>query len=219
MTLPADPGGICFDMDGVLVHSEAYWVETERTHILPTTAPDDEIPVAAITGRNFREVYPDLVAEYDVEISREEFEAMFETAAERIYGEQAHLLDGAHDLLSALSARGVPLALTTSSPRNWIGYVDDRFDLTGYFDAIVSAEDLDAPGKPEPHIYRRGARELGVPPESCVAIEDSAAGVEAATSAGLYTIGFGGDGDEAALGKADEVVTGGAELADVLLGS
>ena len=215
---PPDLGGICFDMDGVLVHSEAFWVETERTHILPTAAPNDEIPVAAITGRNFREVYPDLVAEYDVEVSRDEFEAMFKTAAKRIYSEQAHLLERAHDLLSALSERGVPLALTTSSPRNWIGYVDDRFDLTGHFDAVVSAEDLDQPGKPEPHIYRRGAKELGATPESCVAVEDSAAGVEAAASAGLYTVGFGGDGDERALEKADEVVSGGEELADVLFG-
>ncbi|WP_255198343.1 HAD family hydrolase [Halorarius litoreus] len=218
MSLPADIGGICFDMDGVLVHSEAFWVDEQRTHILPTAAPDDEIPVAAITGRNFREVYPDLAAEYDLAVSREEFEAMFEEAAVRIYGEQAPLLEGAHDLLSALADRGVPLALTTSAPRSWIDRVDERFDLTAHFDAVVSAEDLDAPGKPAPHIYRRGAAALGADPESCIAIEDSVAGVEAATAAGLYTVGFRGDGDETTLDGADEVVTGSEELAAFLLG-
>ena len=210
--------GVCFDMDGVLVQSEAFWVEEQRTSILPKTAPDDDVPVAAITGRNFREVYPDLAADYDVAISRDEFEMLFETAAERIYGEQAGLLPGAHELLSALESRGVALALTTSAPRSWIALVDERFDLLSHFDAVVSAEDFDGPGKPAPEIYERGAAALGVAPEQCVAIEDSTAGVDAATAAGLWTIGFNGDGDDADLTGADEIVTGPDELSTALLG-
>ena len=217
MAFPGDIGGVCFDMDGVLIQSEEYWVAEQRTHILPTTAPNDDIPVSAITGRNFRDVYPDLVADYDVEISRSRFEALFEAAGERIYGEEARLLAGAHDLLSALRTKGIPLALTTSSPHEWIGLVDDRFELLDYFTTVVSADDLDGPGKPAPDIYERGASELGVPPEACVAVEDSAAGVAAATGAGLYTIGFQGDGDEADLSAAHEVVSGADELRAALL--
>jgi HAD superfamily hydrolase (TIGR01509 family) len=215
---PGDISGVCFDMDGVLVQSEEYWVVEQRTHILPTTAPNDDIPVSAITGRSYREAYPDLVADYDVEISRSEFEALFETAGERIYGEEARLLPGAHGLLSALGAEGIPLALTTSSPHEWIGLVDDRFGLLDYFATVVSADDLDGPGKPAPDIYERGAAELGVPPDACVAVEDSASGVAAATGAGLYTIGFRGDGDEADLSAAHEVVSGIDELRAALLG-
>ncbi|QOS13533.1 HAD superfamily hydrolase (plasmid) [Haloferax gibbonsii] len=209
--------GICFDMDGVLVQSEEFWVEKQRTHILPTTAPNDDIPVSAITGRNYREVYDDLVGEYDVALSRREFEALFESAGECIYGEQARLLEGAHDLLSALSQRGVPLALTTSSPHHWIALVDERFRLTEHFDAVISTDDLDGPGKPAPGIYERGVAELDVQPEACVAVEDSRAGVEAATTAGLYTIGFRGDGDDADLTAADEIITGIDELRATLL--
>lgn len=209
--------GICFDMDGVLVQSEEFWVEQQRTHILPTTAPDDEIPLAAITGRNYAEVYPELDAEYDVAVTREEFETMFEETGERIYREQARLLDGAHELLTELTARGVPLALTTSSPRDWIALIDERFGLTDHFDAVVSAEDLDGPGKPAPGIYERGAAALGLGPGDCIAVEDSTAGVQAATGAGMWTIGFHGDGDEADLTEADEVVTGIEELRGVLL--
>lgn len=173
--------------------------------------------MSAITGRNYREVYGVLASEYDVEITRAEFEGLFESAAERIYGEQARLLEGTNGLLSALSARGIPLALTTSAPRDWIALVDDRFGLTEHFDAVVSADDFDGPGKPAPGIYERGAADLGVAPEACVAVEDSTAGVQAATAAGLYTIGFRGDGDEADLTVADEVVTGIDELRATLL--
>jgi HAD superfamily hydrolase (TIGR01509 family) len=212
-----DYDGVCFDMDGVLVQSEAFWVDEQRTHILPTTAPDDDIPVSAITGRNYREVYDDLVAEYDVAVSRAAFERLFEAAGERIYGEQARLLTGAHDLLAALRERDVPLALTTSSPHDWLSLVDDRFDLLAHFDAVVSADDVDR-GKPAPDIYERGAAELDVAPDRCVAVEDSTSGVQAAAAAGLYTVGFRGDGDDADLTGADDVVTGVDELRRTLVG-
>jgi HAD superfamily hydrolase (TIGR01509 family) len=209
--------GVCFDMDGVLVQSEEYWAEREREHILPTAAPDDEIPMSAITGRNYAEIYPELEAEYDLAVTREEFEALFEAAGEEIYAEHATLLPGAHDLFSELRDREVSLALTTSSPLDWIDLVDGRFDLRPYFDAVVSAETLDGPGKPAPDIYERGVAELGLGPETCVAVEDSTAGARAASRAGLYTIGFRGDGAEADLTVADEVVEGGEELRETLL--
>ncbi|WP_284010777.1 HAD family hydrolase [Haloarcula pelagica] len=212
------PPAVCFDMDGVLVQSEDHWVSIERDHILPTAAPDDDIPVSDITGRNFREVYPDLAAEYDVVISREEFEGLFEEAGERIYGEHATLLPGAHDLLSELREAGVALALTTSAPRDWIELIDERFDLLGQFDTSVSAEEIDGPGKPEPDIYERGATELGVDPSESWAVEDSTAGARAAVGAGMTTVGFRGDGDETDLSMVDHVAGDAAELRAVLLG-
>ncbi len=204
-------------MDGVLVQSEEFWVERQREHILPTAAPDDEIPMSAITGRNYAELYPELAEKYDLAVTREEFEALFEAAGEEIYAEHATLLPGAHDLLSALRERGVSLALTTSSPLEWIDLVDDRFDLRAYFDAVVSAETLAGPGKPAPDIYERGVAELGLSPDVCVAVEDSTAGARAASRAGLYTIGFRGDGADTDLAVADEVVEGSAGLRRALL--
>lgn len=213
------PQAICFDMDGVLVQSEDYWVERQRDYILPTVAPDDDLPLAAITGRSYKELYPDLSAEYDIAVSREEFEALFEEVGQEVYSEHATLLDSGHDLLDDLRAAGVALALTTSSPWNWIEVIDERFDLLRHFDAVVSADDLDGPGKPDPGIYERGARELGVDPSESWAVEDSTAGARAAVAAGMTTVGFRGDGGETDLSMADYVVTGEPELRDLLLGT
>lgn len=210
--------GICFDMDGVLVQSEDYWTTRQREWILPRVAPNDEIPLSEITGRDYSELYPDLDKRYDLAVSRAEFEGLFEEAGEQIYREDAHFLGGAHELLADLEAAGIPLALTTSAPTDWIEAIDDRFGLCRHFDAVVSAEHLDGPGKPAPDIYERGAAELGVDPTDCTAIEDSTAGAHAASAAGMWTIGFRGDGDEADLSVADEVVDGVEELRAALLG-
>jgi len=216
MTNP--PPAVCFDMDGVLVQSEDYWVEKERTEILPTVAPDDDVPVSAITGRDYSEVYPDLDAEYDLAVSRAEFERLFEETGLEIYGEHATLLPGAHDLLAGLADAGVALALTTSAPWDWIDVVDERFDVLRHFDAAVSAGDVDGPGKPEPDIYERGAAELGVDPGDCWAVEDSRAGATAAVAAGMTTVGFHGDGDETDLPMVDHEATDAASLRETLLG-
>jgi len=64
-----------------------------------------------------------------------------------------------------------------------------------YFEAILSGRDdlseyLDPEGtnKPKPYVYQKAAKLLGLKPEECLAIEDSSAGVTAATSAGCFTI-------------------------------
>lgn len=207
---------ILFDMDGVLVDSERYWVEADAEHIFPA-AGVPETSIEETTGLNYHETYEYLDGEYDTDIDREEFVALNEEIAEEIYADRVALMDGFRDLCGTLRDRGVALAVVSSSPRAWIEAVLDRFDLTG-FDAIVSAEDLSEPGKPEPHIYRHAASDLGVDPENCVAVEDSTNGIEAATRAGMGCIGYRNTTDEDLdQSAADATVSGPRELRAELL--
>jgi len=204
-------------MDGVLVQSEDHWVSIQREHILPTVAPDDDIPLSAITGRDYTEVYPDLDSEYDIAVSREEYERLFAEAGTEIYRDHATMLDGVDDLLESLGAAGTSLALTTSAPWDWIDVIEERFGLLHHFDAAVSAQDIDGPGKPEPDIYRHGASRLGVEPANCWAVEDSTAGARAAVAAGMTTVGFEGDGEATDLSMVDYLAGDARELRAVLL--
>ena len=49
---------------------------------------------------------------------------------------------------------------------------------------------MDAPGKPQPHVYVHAASELGVAPADCVVVEDSRNGVLAGSRAGATVIGY-----------------------------
>jgi len=212
------PTAVCFDMDGVLVQSEDHWHTIERERILPTVAPDDDIPLSAITGRDYTEVYPELDERYELAVSREEYERLFAEAGREIYREHATMLDGVDGLLGDLREAGVSLALTTSAPWAWIDVIEDRFGLLRHFDAAISAQDIDGPGKPEPDIYERGAAELGVDPSDCWAVEDSTAGARAAVAAGMTTVGFVGDGAETDLSMVHELASDAAELRAALRG-
>ncbi len=185
-----------FDMDGVLVDSEDYWVEREREELLPTAVPDHDVAVSEITGMNYREIYDYLEAEYGTAVSAERFERLFEETANRIYREDVTLLEGTHDLLATLEQRDVPTAIVSSSPHDWIGIVLERFDLEDRFTTVVSAEDIDGPGKPAPDIFEYAAATLEVTPEACVVCEDSAHGIESAVRAGTTCIAYDIDAHE-----------------------
>lgn len=208
---------VFFDMDGVIVDSEDYWVEREREEILPRIVPDEDVPVGEVTGMNYREIYDYLEAEYGTAVLREEYIELFHETAHEIYTEQASLFPGFHDLFADLEARDVAVGLVSSSPHDWIDVVIERFSLEG-FDAVVSAEEIDGPGKPEPGVYEYAAERVGVPIEDCVAIEDSGHGVEAAARAGATTVAYRIDAhDDPDHSRADVVVESPDALREAVL--
>ncbi len=205
---------VLFDMDGVIVNSEDFWVELEEETIFPEVVADD-VSTDEITGMNYREIYDYLDSEYETTATKDEFVAIYDEAAQQLYGDHVSLMDGFHDLLAGLCDRGTEVALVSSSPPHWIEIVLDRFDLE--FSAVVSAEDIDAPGKPEPAIYEHAAAQLGKRADECAAVEDSKHGVESAVRAGAYCVGFPNGVKELDLSAADVVVSSPAELRDELL--
>jgi len=63
----------------------------------------------------------------------------------------------------------------------------ERLGLRGLFGAIVTGDDV-VRRKPAPDVYLEAARRLGVAPERCVAIEDSANGMRSAKAAGMRVV-------------------------------
>ncbi|WP_267903180.1 HAD family hydrolase [Halobaculum saliterrae] len=198
---------VCFDMDGVLVDSEDYWHVAEREEILPRVLADgsDSPELDEVTGMYYGEIYDYLAEHYEVVVDRDEFMTLYDETAESIYGERVELLDGARAFVDELRDAGVPVALVSSSPRDWIEVVLDRFALA--FDLIAPAEEFDGPGKPEPGLYEEAIRDLGGTIDRAVAVEDSENGVLAAARSGAYTIAVRDDHNAATdLSAADEVV-------------
>jgi len=197
---------VCFDMDGVVVDSEHHWIPLENDRIFPT-AVDGSVEAEEISGMNVEDLYDHLDGEYDTTVDATEFVALYDEVAEELYTERVELMEGFHDLFAWLDESDTPVALVSSSPHRWIDLVLDRFDLT--FDVVVSAEDIDGHGKPEPAIYRRAADRLGVGPADCVAVEDSVHGATAAVRAGMYCLGYrGGERSGQDLSPADALVAG-----------
>lgn len=98
------------------------------------------------------------------------------------------LLPGAARLVDDARNRGVLIAVGSAS-RN-ARTVLSRLGLTERFHAIVDGNDVER-AKPAPDVFAVAAQRLGLPPSSCVVLEDAAAGIDAARAAGMRAVGIG----------------------------
>jgi HAD superfamily hydrolase (TIGR01509 family) len=175
-------------MDGVLVDSESHWNRFWREEVFAET--DSGSPsLDDVSGRNYRESLGEIAETYGLAEPVDHYVARFDEAAVEVYGSTVELTPGVPELFAAIRERDVRLAIVSSAPHDWIRTVVDRFGLAP-LDAVVSADELDGPGKPAPDVYEHAAGELGVDPTDCVVVEDSVSGVRSAADAGATVVRF-----------------------------
>ena len=207
---------VLFDMDGVIVDSERYWHEEQPNHIFPQALDGEQPDLSETTGMYYKEIYDYLDEEYETTVSKAEFVDMFDEVAMDIYHNRVELLDGFQEIRAALADREIPVAIVTSSPSLWHDIVIDRFDID--VDEIITAENLDADGKPAPDIYQKAAGIVGQPPEQCLVIEDSKNGITSAKRAGATVIGYRAEHNaETDLSEADVVAEDPEELREAII--
>lgn len=175
-----------WDMDGVLVDTAEFhfqaWSQALSEHGIPFTRQSFQATfgmnnAAVLTVLLGQAPAPELLAEIS-----DRKEQLFRQA---IRG-RAQLLPGVQAWLERLEAAGVRQVVASSAPPANIDTLVDELDLRPYFVAVISGVDL--PGKPDPALFLKAARLMGVPPERCVVVEDAVAGVEAARRAGMKCI-------------------------------
>lgn len=176
--------GVLFDMDGVILDTEKlytrFWMEGGRALGYPMTKEQ----ALGLRGRNkdsaeqrIREYFgPD--ASYQ-DIKNKRIELM------DAYVDKVGITPkpGIREILEFLKERRIPCAITTASPVERVRKYLVPLGLFDLFDAVCTTHDV-VHGKPAPDIYLYGAKVLGLDPGSCIAIEDSAAGIQSAFSAG-----------------------------------
>jgi HAD superfamily hydrolase (TIGR01509 family) len=199
-----NPEAILFDMDGVLVDSENEWRLLSSKYfkeLIPGWGARD---FKRIVGLGVDDLHELLVREYNCKRPKKDCLADWETMAREVYLKRTSMASGLMELLLELDRKELPHWLVSSSPHRWIRLFLDRFGLQEEFDPIVSADDVGGRGKPEPEIYLLASRLIGVPPERCLAVEDSEHGVRAAKAAGIRCAGFrNGSNPEQDLSAAD----------------
>ncbi|MEJ2511732.1 MAG: HAD-IA family hydrolase, partial [Anaerolineales bacterium] len=91
------------------------------------------------------------------------------------------------ELLDDAKRRGMKLAVASSSPENWVTGHLTRLGLIDYFDAIITADDVEVT-KPDPALFLLAAEKLGVKRDEVIVLEDSGNGVKGAKRAGMVVV-------------------------------
>jgi HAD superfamily hydrolase (TIGR01509 family) len=120
-------------------------------------------------------------------------------------------MDGAVELIDALTSEGFLMAVGSSGPPENIALCLNKLGRREKFAAEVTGVDVSR-GKPDPQVFELAASRLGVPANSCAVVEDAVHGVEAANRAGMLSIGMTGTVERDRLASAALVVDSLREL-------
>jgi len=179
---------LIFDCDGVLVDSEQLscmaWLpvlarqclHAELSDIEPFVGRSDRALLEHFRSRTERPLPDQLIAEREREY--------FELAAG-----QVRAFPGLVEALDVLRERRARLAVASSGRPEKIRFNLSQAGLTEYFEVVCSVTQVPR-GKPAPDVFLEAAAKLGVRPESCVVIEDSLFGIQAARAAEMTAVGF-----------------------------
>jgi len=208
-----------FDMDGLLIDSEVLWHEAELEILGGLGVPLAQEGLRTTKGMFVHEVTEHWFARHpwtgptqaDVAVS------IVDRVIELIVT-KGELKPGALHAVDLCAARGLPLALASSSEYRLIEAALGHFDLRSRFVLVRSAEE-EAYGKPHPAVFVTTASLLGVARRACLVWEDAPAGVLAAKAASMTCVAVPekGEGHHPAFGIADLVVDSLLDVDDTAL--
>ena len=179
---------VIFDLDGLLADTEIIslkvYQELLRDFGIPFT---EETYSRDYSGHREEENVQRFLDTYDLPWNFDQtLDKVYELEAQ-ILAKGVNLKKGAKNLLTYLQKEGVPIALATSSVESRARMILDSNGILSLFDHLVFAKDVKR-SKPYPDIFLKAWSDLNVLPENCLVLEDSEAGIEAASRAGIPVI-------------------------------
>ena len=182
-----------FDLDGVIV-------DTARYHYLAWQKLAQELGIEFTPEHNEHLKGVSRIRSLDIILDLGNIQATQEEKDKWLYDknelylsylvdmDQSELLPGIIDTLKFLKENGQYIALGSASKN--ARPILEKTAIMPYFDAIVDGNDV-TNAKPDPEVFLRACQLLFVSPEDSIVFEDSVAGVQAANSARMKSIGIG----------------------------
>jgi HAD superfamily hydrolase (TIGR01509 family) len=178
---------IIFDLDGMLADSEPWWSQIDAKLLAEygvTYRGEHHRNVVGVSYRLAVEFYKKA---FGLSVPTEEMMRRRGEIATEFFANRVGLFPKVEEVLQELLRMKLHLAVATSSVGASARPFLDRHQLTGFFEVIVTGEEVER-GKPAPDIYLRAADKLGIPADACVVVEDALPGVAAAKAANMRVV-------------------------------
>ncbi len=184
----ADHHAVIFDLDGLLVDSEPLYMAAWQGAAFELGFELTDETYYSLIGLPEVECEPIVMEHFGADFPLADFRDRWKQLwSERFDAGELRAKPGAVELLGALDEAKVPVALATSSKRDYATISLRSANLDPYFDHIVTTDDVTR-GKPAPDLFLLAASRLGVQPPRCLVLEDSPTGAEAGLSAGMSLV-------------------------------
>ena len=178
---------ICFDLDGLMFNTEDVFYVSADVLLHRRGMQMSKGAMDAMLGRRPLESFRAFCDYLGLKEEPAELLAESRVIFHEMLDEHLKPMRGLFDLLDLIESRGLPKAVATSSPRDYLNDIFGRFDLGPRFPIQLTAESVML-GKPNPEIYLKAADLMGVRPENMLVLEDSETGTRAAAAAGAFIV-------------------------------
>lgn len=183
MPIPENITALLFDLDGVILDTEAGYTEFWKTELFPLLPKDEDI-FSKVKGATLKDIldryFPSPEMKNRVISLVDNFEARM----------SCDYVPGAAEYLAKVKSAGYKTALVTSSSQKKMARIYSRYPgFREQFDVAVTADDV-IRSKPDPYCYQLAAGKLNVPAEQCCVFEDSMLGLKAGKAAGMFVVGL-----------------------------
>ena len=179
---------VIFDLDGLLIDSEPLWQEAEILIFKQVNLVLTSELCRQTQGLRIDEVVDYWYRQYPwTNLSKLKVEELIVSKVIELIHLKGQPLPGVAQAIAFVKNQNVKIALASSSTSQIIQAALQKLNLTEVFVEIYSAES-EMLGKPHPGVYSTTAQKLNVPPQSCLALEDSLNGVLAAKAAHMKCV-------------------------------
>ena len=180
--------GIIFDMDGVLIDSERQsnegwlWAAEQLGVDMPIWLIDSfKGAPAELCCKFFDDYYKGVIDYWEAkELRTQHVYKIRET-------EGIPVKKGVKDIFEYIRNNGLKCAVATSTRRESAEKTLHEIEVWDYLDAVVYGDEVEH-GKPEPDIFLRAAKAIGISPSEAVVVEDSINGIKAGYAAGMRVV-------------------------------
>lgn len=180
--------GIIFDMDGILIDSERQsnegwlWAAGQLGVDMPMWLIDSfKGAPAELCCKFFDDYYKGVIDYWEAkEIRTQHVYKIRET-------EGIPVKKGVKDIFEYIRNNGLKCAVATSTRRESAEKTLHEIGVWDYLDAVVYGDEVER-GKPEPDIFLRAAKAIGVNPSEAVVVEDSINGIKAGYAADMRVV-------------------------------
>ena len=187
----SDVTHVIFDMDGLLLDTHKIYTKVTKEMLGRYGKEVDLDFKNRMIGRRHEEIAPKVIEHYNLPLTVPEFTDQYMATIGHLLP-NCHPLPGVERLINHLHAKGIPMAVATSSAReNFDHKTTNHADLFSKFSHIVTGTDPELKrGKPAPDIFQLAAQRFPDAPEfkKCLVFEDAANGIEAARAAGMQSV-------------------------------
>jgi len=177
-----------FDMDGLLIDSMLYWIEVDNKFFNKYNIKLTEKIIIRLTGKSEIENMIWLKNEFGLPGTVEELLEERQESTDNIYTEKTMLMPGVDQLLTKIKQKRMLQSIASGAPLHHINIAANRFNWYEYFDELISTDQVNHTGKPDPGVYLHVAKITKVKPEECVVFEDAENGIVSAKRAGMKCI-------------------------------